>query len=459
MMRTRLGVLPITLTAVGVWMGTFLPGAWDGIAAWIIRATCIVLWVWLAAVLYFTPVRRPALAAPLFLITTLSLWFYLVIPICFAVATFTIKSPALDIITLQAHPWQLWNLIGSQGELATLRFSVLGISVSALMVLSKERVKSDKPHDDALPSRWLALGFGVAAAGSYALITHLYLGQPEHQLAEPVRQVGFIALVVYAIATALAAVRVAANLPRSLFDVFVLITAAVLILPSGLKAAIYILGASGIFVALARRSFGVLALALTTVSIIFILGMSVRFSGTDWTAKSVEAVPGILAAKIVARQVESVNCLSGVIRKHSGEVWGTSDPLYFVEGLVPRFLWPEKPDISKSGRDMVKYCDPVFANSLGATHSASATILWEPLAFAGSMGQIVSQTMVFLMLAGLSRVWINSGPYAGVGVLTLSPWTLDFDQHFALYVANLTKAGLITVAFLLLLACGRRIFR
>lgn len=49
--------------------------------------------------------------------------------------------------------------------------------------------------------------------------------------------------------------------------------------------------------------------------------------------------------------------------------------------------------------------------------------------------------------------------FTGIGILALIPWTIDFDQHFALYVANLAKAGLVTGAFLFVLARVGRILR
>jgi hypothetical protein len=115
--------------------------------------------------------------------------------------------------------------------------------------------------------------------------------------------------------------------------------------------------------------------------------------------------------------------------------------------------------LSQSGITVIRYCDPYFAPNIHTGHSASGTLLWEPLAFAGVPGLVVAQILTFMILIILSRIWINGGPYAATGVLALTPWTIDFDQHFALYVANLAKAGLVTGAFLFVLARVGRILR
>ncbi|MBM3565868.1 MAG: hypothetical protein FJX42_07135 [Alphaproteobacteria bacterium] len=49
-------------------------------------------------------------------------------------------------------------------------------------------------------------------------------------------------------------------------------------------------------------------------------------------------------------------------------------------------------------------------------------------------------------------------PMPSPGVLALTPWTIGFDQHFALYMGNLTKAGLVVGGTLFLLAwIGRKV--
>ena len=505
-------VLPIAVTAAGIWLLTSFPGVWTGAGTWIVRGACVAVWAWLAVVFFTTTAKRPALATPLFLIVTLAFWLYAIIPIVFAVA-----MPPRDFFIFSTVPGLFLRLPGSEGELAVLRFSLLGISASAWALPGNSYRANDRGGVAGLPPRWIVVGLGIAAGAVCVLHRYVPADWAGLALVEFSRQAGVAALVIYSTTLALAALRTVTRQEGAITDLAILSLAAVgLILVGKVKPVIFILGIAGAAVALAWRSALIFAGVVTVSLVMLVLGIMVRqhqvsplfemvnrahlseitvpasrFSGEvldvlkregsirDFAV--VEIRPGIneirieleyhegdpviryagivLAAKLVSRQAETVDCLTGVVRKHFAVHAESSNPFYFASGLVPRVLWPDKPNLSQSGKTVIPYCHADFAPNLHTDHSASGTLLWEPLAFAGIRGQIAAQALTFLMLIGLSRVWINGGAYAAAGVLALTPWTIDFDQHFALYIANLAKAGLVTGASLFLLAGAGRILR
>lgn len=173
--------------------------------------------------------------------------------------------------------------------------------------------------------------------------------------------------------------------------------------------------------------------AVTIFSLIRDPGGQVRLQ------RSAEELPRGLTEKVVDRQLETGWCFNNLMT----ETWRLGEParaFYFVGAVVPRMLWPDKPSLSV-GRDLgVQYCakDPAW------NHSASVTLLGEPVLQAGGMG--LAAALVFLVagLAGLTVMGAWAGP-AGLAIwIGLSPWLVDFDQTFAMYVANAVKMLLYT---------------
>lgn len=448
-------VLPIAVTAAGIWLLTSFPGVWTGAGTWIVRGACVAVWAWLAVVFFTTTAKRPALATPLFLIVTLAFWLYAIIPIVFAVA-----MPPRDFFIFSTVPGLFLRLPGSEGELAVLRFSLLGISASAWALPGNSYRANDRGGVAGLPPRWIVVGLGIAAGAVCVLHRYVPADWAGLALVEFSRQAGVAALVIYSTTLALAALRTVTRQEGAITDLAILSLAAVgLILVGKVKPVIFILGIAGAAVALAWRSALIFAGVVTVSLVMLVLGIMVRQHQVSPPFEMVNYAGRVLATKLVSRQAETVDCLTGVVRKHFAVHAESSNPFYFASGLVPRVLWPDKPNLSQSGKTVIPYCHADFAPNLHTDHSASGTLLWEPLAFAGIRGQIAAQALTFLMLIGLSRVWINGGAYAAAGVLALTPWTIDFDQHFALYIANLAKAGLVTGASLFLLAGAGRILR
>lgn len=162
-----------------------------------------------------------------------------------------------------------------------------------------------------------------------------------------------------------------------------------------------------------------------------------------------------LISKIIIRQSETVFCLNFVLREadRPESVW-RQGPLYFAAGLVPRLLWPDKPSLSV-GAD---FAGPFCGAGIFVLHSASITLPGEPILRGGSAGIAVAG-LVLVGLSGLVLLAWKHGGVASPAALALVPWLIDFDQHFALYIANAVKAGLVVGAAglaLLVLARMRR---
>lgn len=145
----------------------------------------------------------------------------------------------------------------------------------------------------------------------------------------------------------------------------------------------------------------------------------------------------ILAGKIIWRQSETIFCLDFALREAEagGGEW-RAGPFYFATALVPRVLWPDKPSLSH-GDVFGKFCGLDIPG-----HSASITLLGEPALRAGPWGVAAAGLVLAGLSAAVIAAWKRGGHVATAFALGLSPWLIDFDQHFAMYAANLAKAFL-----------------
>lgn len=142
----------------------------------------------------------------------------------------------------------------------------------------------------------------------------------------------------------------------------------------------------------------------------------------------------VLVSKVAIRQMETGYCLNKMIDLVATDGSRRASPLYFLQGMVPRVLWRDKPTLSDTGAFAADFC---FANRVG--QSFSITLIGEPLLFADG-GGLIAAAIFFVLAHGLILLGVaRAGPAGTVALLALAPWLADFDQSFALYWANALK--------------------
>ena len=152
----------------------------------------------------------------------------------------------------------------------------------------------------------------------------------------------------------------------------------------------------------------------------------------------------ILAWKLVWRQTDTGACFRKVVRAHFDQPFTPSRQLFWLKGLVPRAIWAEKPSLSLGGTYASRYCG-MPENRVGV-HSASITLLGQPVIRGGWPGLLLHVGLLLMVLAAIERH--NADPRTLPAMMTAAmlPWLIDFDQDFALYVANAVKFGIVVAA-------------
>lgn len=147
-----------------------------------------------------------------------------------------------------------------------------------------------------------------------------------------------------------------------------------------------------------------------------------------------EAVGNSLAERLGRRQYLTGYCFVRAVDIHSVSPQD-GDPFYFLLALVPRAVWPDKPNLSPFQEYAVRYCPGYFAPD----EAASISLLGEPVVRNGVVGLGVALAVLFAGL-GTVTLLLSHGGWVGLATLTaLMPWLIDFDQNFSLYWANALK--------------------
>jgi hypothetical protein len=151
--------------------------------------------------------------------------------------------------------------------------------------------------------------------------------------------------------------------------------------------------------------------------------------------------------KFLKRQGMSAGCFSriadiGFSRNDHG------NPFYFVTSVVPRALWPGKPNLSR-GSEFAELCGQ--NGSMESGHSESITILGEPILEAGYRGLLAAEVTLVVLLAAVTWFGLTGGPVRLIVLSALMPWLIAVEHPFALYIANAVKMALIVLPFALAL--------
>ena len=195
----------------------------------------------------------------------------------------------------------------------------------------------------------------------------------------------------------------------------------------------------------AQTVIAVLFIGLTSVLVIGVMILSVLRSPLTTMGSSATLGHRIIwmkeriMFKLAYRQASTGMCLQGAVEEHFKKP-GRKSPLYFISAPVPRALWPDKPNLSRGTEFTVLYCK--LSVTPGVPHDSSITLLGEPLVEAGMLGLITAQTVIAVLFIGLTLFSLKAGPLGLTTLAALTPWLIDFDQNFALYIGNLFKMSL-----------------
>jgi len=154
-----------------------------------------------------------------------------------------------------------------------------------------------------------------------------------------------------------------------------------------------------------------------------------------------EMLPKVLTLKLIWRQTNTINCFKNVLENHWNQVFLLSNQLFWVKGLVPRAIWSEKPSLSFGREYAYRYCERTLPRKTG--HSASITLLGQPIIHGGWLGLIVHGAILIIILGGLATLSRNPHSLSSASIAALLPWLIDFDQDFTMYIANASKFFLV----------------
>ncbi|ARJ66501.1 hypothetical protein WV31_12890 [Magnetospirillum sp. ME-1] len=233
------------------------------------------------------------------------------------------------------------------------------------------------------------------------------------------------------------------------------------------KHPLYLLGTLLVLSALRRpfrSSLRIMGLAVIALPLLLagvtMARYELNYVGMDMSTsqRTATLVRYVLVAKLLKRQSESAACLADVLAEHGAD--GVGEPWYWAAALVPRVLWPEKPSLSLGSDYAVAYCGyaPEDVDRGGAgVHSASITLLGQPVIHGGLAGLRLAEAGLILTLAG-AAVLARRHPAGLAAMAAMMPWLMDFDQDFALYLALAVKTLLLQSPILLFAGwCWRRL--
>lgn len=446
--RAYKGLWPVALAAI-VLAASFIGGWWDIAGGWPLRLAALAVWV-AVTVSLLGPRPVTPFATPSYLLPSLALFLYVLIPAAFvslvlggAVAIGPDDPPSLVRQGLLIEPNTAVRAVHSVAELLILRFAVLGLAVVAMV---GRRAGSAKPA--ASPS-FRALGVvamvGIVAAILYAVAVSASWAGAAPRWAVEARTV---APVLYLLALSQLTLWCISYRRRAILLASLPVLAGSALLAHGAVKAVTLGVAVLVLVVLFSPSIPPrwrIAAAIGAVSLAIVgqTALLMQRVPANFRADPAGTIASWLPGKYVYRQAETTYCLAHVLREdQAGPDKTVTGLTALVASLVPRVLWPEKPALSNGGAYAVRYCGRDANEVAAVQHSSSITLLGEPIILAGPAGAWLSIAALLAILALLSRhaVALGRGTPA---ILAVSPWLIDFDQPAALYLANGVKLGLV----------------
>ena len=153
-------------------------------------------------------------------------------------------------------------------------------------------------------------------------------------------------------------------------------------------------------------------------------------------------------SKLIWRQTDTMYCFKNLVEAHWDEPFSISKQFFWIKAIVPRILWSEKPSLSLGSSYKTKYCEMDVQSTTGINnkkqnygerHSSSITLLGQPIIQGGAIGLLLHMGILIVFLAGATLLTRSPRNLSTVCVTALLPWLIDFDQDFAMYVANAAK--------------------
>lgn len=151
----------------------------------------------------------------------------------------------------------------------------------------------------------------------------------------------------------------------------------------------------------------------------------------------------VIVMKAFGRQTATGYCLMNVIDRHWDDPFQAEKQLFWLEGLVPRALWPEKPNLSLGAEYSLNYCNRLLYAEHETGHSSSITLIGQPIVKGGYPALLLHGGILMCFLGGITVLARRSNGMGRILIVALLPWWIDFDQDFALYAANLMKFALV----------------
>jgi len=416
------------------------------IMLWLARGATALMWAWAAMILHRNSRARSALASPAFLLGSFAFWFYAVAPE--ALNPLNKTTEGLYIV----DPWSIQVILSQAvefknvGAWMVVRFVLLMLAV-AVLVSMRRLSEADESRQLPPPGRALTLivGLGagaVAAAKKYDLVELVDIVP-----GEIARNIYFGCPVLVSLAIAMATIRYLARERHAAMDGFLLMVSAWVLLPNASMKMVFF-STCAILVTLmgsSRIPKKYIFLAVTALFILVITTFMIRPNAPAHRDSILDTFLQFSLAKMVFRQWETMLCLSSVAHQHAEDsnlAGGIED---VIAGLVPRFLWQDKPRPSDMGQIIILYCPSTLGREIHPQQSNSATLLGPPMILGGWPMLAATQGFLLLVLGYLSRVWNTGSPLSASVILGLAPSLIDFDQHISLYVAILVKAGIIAI--------------
>lgn len=347
----------------------------------------------------------------------------------------------------------LLSFFGSRAEMFFLALATTALTLHQFLFTWSPSLKGQSGSSDPQPSMdrvLLVIPFFWLAIGALALSDYILPDQIQ-------KYIQFAFLPVQALIL-LCFVPFQGGRHYDLIGLLIVWAASILVaiyLVSAKIAFFFIVGAVCFyFTARPPKPSQLLASLLIVITVLLAGGLIVESTRASWSNQIFQQdffskAMFLFTHKFFARQAETGLCMDIVIEAHADDFFNIGKHLDQLSILIPRALWPDKPNFSFGQEYAPKYC----AIPNPATQQSSAiTVLGNPTISGGTTGLAIASAVILSILGGLSLLAKYGTPLTIRSVYALTPWWIDFEQDYALYLGNLAKAGLIVLAISILLA-------